>query len=467
MANTFDVVVIGSGPGGYVAAIRATHHGLKTAIVERDKRLGGTCLLRGCIPTKALLHSAELMENLGHAADHGVDVEKFVLNFPNVMKRKERVVAKMAGGVAGLMKKNGVTVFKGTAKITGKGKIQVDGGESGSQLLETKNIIIATGSAVRDLPVAPPDHKVIVTSDSILELTEKPKSLIVMGAGAVGMEFASAFRSFGTEVTVVEMLPRVLPIEDEDCSKEMEKLYKRRKINILTDTKVERVDNLGVGKGVKVHVSKGGQLTELAADMLLVAVGRRPVTENLGLESVGVKLERGYVLVDKMMKTNVEGIYAIGDVVPTIGLAHVASHEGILAADHIGKRDPHPINYDRVPSCTYTYPEVASVGLTEKKAKEKGYDVKVGSFPFGAVGKATILGENDGFVKIVSEKKYGEVLGVHIVNVRATELIAESCAALQLETTIEDLVETIHAHPTLSEAMGEAAHAVLGHTINF
>ncbi len=463
MANAFDVVVIGAGPGGYVAAIRAAQLGLKTAIVERDKRLGGTCLLRGCIPTKALLYSAELVEKLSHASDFGVDVKEHAINWLNVMKNKERVVAKMAGGVAGLMRKNKIEVFKGHGKFVGKNKLSVEG--ETSTTIESKHFIIATGSEVRNIPVAPPDHKSILPSDSILELDRIPKSLIVMGAGAVGMEFASVFRSFGAEVTIVEMMPHLLPIEDEDCSKEIEKIYRKRKINFLLESKVEKVDKAGAG--VKVTVSgKDGKSQVIEAEMLLVAVGRKPVTENLGLEAAGVKTEKGFVLVDKMMRTNVPHIYAIGDVVPTPALAHLASHEGILAAEAIAGKNPQPINYDRNPNCTYTYPEVASVGLTEKKAKERGYDVKTGVFPFAAIGKASISRENDGFIKIVADKKYDEVLGVHIVNSKATELIAEACAALQLETTTEELTQVIHAHPTLSEAMGEAAHAVLGHTIN-
>ncbi|MFN7131609.1 MAG: dihydrolipoyl dehydrogenase, partial [Myxococcales bacterium] len=423
MANAFDVVVIGAGPGGYVAAIRAAQLGLKTAIVERDKRLGGTCLLRGCIPTKALLYSAELLEKISHSSDFGIDVKEHAINWLNVMKNKERVVAKMAGGVNGLMKKNNIQVFKGHGKFVSRNKMTVEG--ETKETIESKHFIIATGSEVRNLPLAPPDHKTIVTSDSILELEKVPKSLIVMGAGAVGMEFASIFRSFGAEVTIIEMMAHLLPIEDEDCSKEIEKIYRRRKINFLLESKVEKVEKTGAG--VKVTVAgKDGKTQTLEAEMLLVAVGRKPVIENLGLEAIGVKIEKGAIPVDKQMKTNVDGIYAIGDVVPTPWLAHVASHEGIVAAEAIAGKHPHPINYDRVPNCTYTYPAVASVGLTEKKAKERGYDVKTGVFPFAAIGKATISRENDGFIKIGSDRKYDEVLGVHIVNAKATELIAEA-----------------------------------------
>lgn len=464
MANAFDVVVIGSGPGGYVAAIRAAHNGLKAALVERDKRLGGTCLLRGCIPTKSLLQSAAVLDTCGRAADFGVEVERAALNFEKVMKRKERVVAKLSGGVAGLMKKYGVAVLKGHGRLAGPGRVEVQG-EGGAQVLEAKSVILATGSEVKNLPGLAPDHRRILTSDSILEIGAVPKSLVVLGAGAVGMEFASIFRSFGAQVTVVELLPHLLPLEDEDVSKEMEKAFRRRKIEFLLQTKVERVEATEAGVRIVAGSPTGPQALE--AEALLVAVGRKPVSENLGLDSVGLELDRGFIPVDGQMRTKVPGIWAIGDLVPTLALAHVASHEGIVAADSIAGKNPAPLNYDRAPSATYTAPEAASVGLTEKKARERGYDVKVGVFPFAAIGKASIAGENDGFVKIVGEKKYDEVLGVHIVGAHATELIAEACAALQLETTTEELARTIHAHPTLSEAMGEAAHAALGATINW
>jgi len=463
VADSYDVVVLGAGPGGYVAAIRAAQLGLKTAIVERDKRLGGTCLLRGCIPTKALLYSAELLEHISHAAEFGIDIEKFNLNFLAAQKNKERVVAKNSGGVDFLMKKNKIVVVKGHGKVAGKGKLEVQS-ESGKTELLYKNLILATGSAVKDLPIAPPDHRRIVTSDSILNLETVPKSLIVLGAGAVGMEFASIFGHFGSAVTIVEMLPHLLPIEDEDASKEMEKAYRRRKIEFHVDARVEKVETKA--NGVRVAMKKGNDSVTLEAEMLLSAVGRRPVSEDLGLEKTSVKLDRGFVKVNGMMQTDEPGIYAIGDVVPTPALAHVASHEGILAAEHIAGRHVSPINYERVPSCTYSYPEVASVGITEKKARERGFEVKTGMFPFSASGKASISRENEGFVKIVAERKYDEVLGVHIVGPHATELIAEACAALRLETTTEEIARTIHAHPTLAEAMGEAAHAALGAAIH-
>jgi len=465
--NAFDVVVIGAGPGGYVAAIRAAQNGLKTALVERDKKLGGTCLIRGCIPTKSLLHSAALMDSMAKAGDFGVNVQGFALDMEKVIKRKDRVVAKLTAGVAGLMKKYGVTVFKGQGRLAGKGTVTVEGEQK--ETLQTRHVILATGSEVKNLPFAQPDHKTILTSDSMLEVTSVPKSLIVLGAGAVGMEFASIFRSFGSTVTIVEMLPHLLPLEDEDVSKEIEKAYRRRKIDFLLGAKVQQVEKTGAGVKVTVATGAGEAAAPqvLEAEALLVAVGRKAVLEDVGLETVGVKVERGLIPVDGLMRTNVEGICAIGDLVPTLALAHVASHEGIVAADAIAGKNPAPINYDRAPSATYTAPEVASVGLSEKKARERGHEIKVGTMPFAAIGKATISGENEGFVKIVADKKYDEILGVHIIGPHATELIAEACAALELESTAEELAHTIHAHPTLSEAMGEAAHGLPGHTINF
>ncbi|MBI5544127.1 MAG: dihydrolipoyl dehydrogenase, partial [Deltaproteobacteria bacterium] len=432
-------------------------------LIERDKKLGGTCLLRGCIPTKSLLHTASLLDSFAKAGDFGVDVAGFTLDMEKAIKRKERVVAKLTAGVAGLMKKYGVTVFKGHGRLAGKGVVEVEG--ETRQTLQARHVILATGSEVKNLPFATPDHQRILTSDSILDLTRVPKSLVVLGAGAVGMEFASIFRSFGAQVTLVEMMPHLLPLEDEDVSKEIEKAYKRRKIEFRLGAKVQKVETTDTG--VRLAVAEGEKTETLDAEALLVAVGRKPVIENLGLETAGVKTERGFVLADSLMRTNVENIWAIGDLIPTLALAHVASHEGVVAADAIAGKNPTPINYDHAPSATYTAPEVASVGLTEKKARERGHDVKVGTMPFAAIGKATISGENEGFVKIVADAKYGEVLGVHIVGPHATELIAEACTALTLETTAEEIAQSIHAHPTLSEAMGEAAHGVLGHTLNF
>lgn len=466
VAETFDVVIIGSGPGGYVAAIRAGQLGLKTALVEKDKRLGGTCLHRGCIPTKSFLHSAELFAHVQDAAEFGVDVKNPAVNWANVLKAKDKVVTKGANGIDYLMKKNKVTVVKGTGRISGKGKVEVTLTEGGQkQVLETKNVVIATGSVPKSLPNVKVDHQRVLNSDSILDLPSIPKSIIVLGAGAVGCEFASVFNHVGSQVTLVEYLPRMLPIEDEESSKEIEKAFKKRKIALELGAKVETVEV--TGSGVKVTMDVGGTKKTLEAELLLSAVGRAPVTEGIGLENTNIKTDRGFIPVDGMMRTTEPNVYAIGDVVPSAMLAHVASAEGILAVEHIaGHQGLSPINYDLTPSATYTYPEVASVGLTEKKAKERGYDVKVGIFPFSAITKASISGEGMGMVKVVSDKKYDEVLGVHMVGPKVTELLAEACIALRLETTTHELAYTMHAHPTLSEIMKEAAEVTLGHPIH-
>ncbi len=464
MAETFDVVIIGSGPGGYVAAIRAGQLGLKTAIIEKDKRLGGTCLHRGCIPTKSLLWTAELYSHITHAAEFGIDLQNPAVNWAQAQKHKDKVVTKGAAGIDFLMKKNKVTVFKGHGRVAGKGKVSVALEAGGSQTLDTKNIILASGSVPKSLPNVVVDHKRILNSDSVLQLEKIPKSIIVLGAGAVGCEFASIFNHVGSEVTLVEYLPHLLPIEDEDCSKELEKFYKRRKINLALGAKVEKVEVTATG--VKVTMQVGDKTQTLEGELLLSAVGRAPVTEDIGLDKTNIKTERGYVKIDEFMRTSEPNVYAIGDIVPTPWLAHVASSEGILAVEHIANKNPQPINYDRVPSATYCYPEVASVGLTEKKAKERGYDVKTGTFPFSAITKASISDEGIGLVKIVSDKKYDEVLGVHLVGPHATELLAEACVALRLETTTEEIARTMHAHPTLSEIMREAAEATLGHAIH-
>ena len=462
--KNYDVVVIGSGPGGYVAAVRAAHLGLKTAIVERDSRLGGTCLLRGCIPTKSLLHSADLLESLRHAKDHGIVTGEVSFDFAGVQKAREKVVGKSAAGVDYLMKTNKIDVIAGTGRLLDKQTVEVKGA-SDSQTLRCKFIILATGSVPRQLPSLKVDGKHIVTSDEILELKTPPKSLIVLGAGAVGCEFASVYARFGTQVTVVEMLDALLPIEDADVSKEFERLFKKRGVVNFTGTKLDKAEIKG-NEIVATLTSKDKTWSQ-AAEMLLVAVGRAPVTANLGLEAVGIKVDKGgYVEIGATMQTAVPNIYAIGDIVRTPWLAHVASAEGILAVDHLAGKNPHVLNYLQTPSCTYSDPEVGSVGLTERAAKERGYTVKTGKFPFSAVGKARILGNGDGFVKIVSDSKYDEVLGVHIIGPHATDLIAEACVALRLECTTEELAHTIHAHPTLSEGILEAAHATLGRPIH-
>jgi dihydrolipoamide dehydrogenase len=462
----FDVTIIGAGPGGYVAAIRGAQLGLKVAIIEKDKRLGGTCGLRGCIPTKQLLMSAHIYEQMQHAADFGVQATSIQLAFADVQKRKEKVVAKNSAGVSFLMKKNKVTVFAGTAKLALPGKVEVAGADGAQQTIETKNIIIATGSVVRPIPGFETDGKTVVNSDHILELKDVPKSLVVMGSGAVGVEFASIYSRFGAQTTIVELMPRMMPLEDEEVSKEIEKAFRKRKINVLTGTKLEKMEKTASGVKVTGKDAKGGEVS-LEAEMLLVAVGRMPYLEGLGLEGTKIKVERGSVQVDEFCRTGEPNVFAIGDVIPTPWLAHLASKEGILVVEQIAGQKPQPLNLRQVPSCTYCDPEVASVGLTEAKAREEGYDVKVGKFPFSASGKARILGEEEGFVKIVADKKYDEILGAHIIGPHATEIIHECIVAMHLESTADELGRTIHAHPTVSEAVMEAAEGIHDQTIHF
>ncbi len=463
----FDVTVIGSGPGGYVAAIRGAQLGLKVALVEKDKRLGGTCTLRGCIPTKQLLMSAHYYEKAQHGlADFGVQVTGVQLAFADVQKRKDKVVTKNSKGIEFLMKKNKITTFKGAGRLSLPGKVIVKGEDGQEQTINTRNIIIATGSVVRPIPGFETDGSKVVNSDHILELKEIPKSLIVMGAGAVGVEFASVYSRFGCETTIVELMPRLLPLEDEEVSKELERAFRKRGIKSQLDTKLEKMEKTGAGVVLTGKTSKGEEV-KLEAEMLLVAVGRMPFIEGLGLEGTKIKVERGAIQVDEFCRTDEPNVYAIGDVIPTPWLAHLASKEGILAVEQIaGHEDARPINLRHVPCCTYCDPEVASVGLTEKKARDEGYDVKVAKFLFSASGKARILGEEEGFVKVISETKYDELLGVHIIGPHATELIAEACVAMQLESTADELGRTMHAHPTISEAVMEAAEGIHGLTIH-
>ena len=462
--EVFDVTIIGAGPGGYVAAVRAGQLGLKTAIIEKDKNLGGTCLLRGCIPTKALLHTADLFDEFKHAKEHGIIATGISLDFDQAQKRKGKVVTKLSKGVDFLMRKNKVQVLTGSAHIDGPGRITVTGADGASQTVDTKNIIIATGSVPRSFPTLPIDGEHIITSDEILELKEVPKSLVVLGAGAVGVEFASMFARFGTDVTILELLPRLLPIEDEEISGELAKSFKKQGIKAFTSANFQSaVVEDGI---VKVTARIGDEDREFTAEKFLVAVGRRAFTDGLGLENTRVELEKGYIKIDDHMRTAEPNVYAIGDVIPTPWLAHVASAEGILAVETIAGKNPRPINYDRVPGCTYCQPEVASVGLTESKARERGYDVKVGHFPIPVIAKSQILGAAEGMVKVVSDARYDELLGVHLIGPHATELIAEACVALQMESTVEELINTMHAHPTVSESMHEAfedAHGMVIH----
>jgi len=468
LAEQFDVTIIGSGPGGYVAAVRAGQLGLKVAIIEKEKdaRLGGTCGLRGCIPTKALLNAAHLYQKAGHFADFGLKLDNLGYDWTGVQKYKSDVVTKNSAGVSYLMKKNKVTVFNGYGKIAGKGKVEVALDGEKKETIETRNIIIATGSVVRPIPGFETDGKQVVNSDHILELEKVPKSMIVMGSGAVGVEFASVYARFGCATTVVELLDRIVPLEDADVSKELLRNFKKQDIKCETGVKLDKLEKSKKGVKVSGKNAKGEAIT-LEAEMLLVAVGRMPYLKNLGLENTKVVVnKRGTIKVNEFCETDEPGIFAIGDIIDTAWLAHLASKEGIMVVEKVAGKKVEPIKQNLVPNCTYCDPEVASVGLTEAKAKEEGYDVKVGKFPFSASGKARILGETDGFVKIVSEKKYDEVLGVHIIGPHATELLAEACVAMALETTADELGRIMHAHPTVSESVMEAAEGVHDLTIH-
>ena len=461
--KNFQVIVIGSGPGGYVAAIRAGIDGLKTALIEKDPFLGGTCLHRGCIPTKALLHTAEIYDEMKSAAELGITVGNLKLDIQRVHERKSAIVGKLSKGIQFLMKKRKVEVFTGVGSFADANTIKI-AGDKGEETIQGEKIVIATGSTPMNLPHMQTDGRSIINSDHILELKEIPKTLAVVGSGAVGVEFASIFASFGSEVHLIELLPQLLPLEDEDCAQQLDRSFKARGIKNYIGTEVTDVESKS--GGAVLTLTKDGKSSTLEVEKVLVAVGRWPVTDGLRQEAIGVEMDGRYIKVDEYMRTSIPNVYAIGDVVKTPQLAHVASAEGILAVDHIAGKHVDPINYDTVPGCTYSQPEVASAGLTERAAKERGYDVKVGKFPFSAIGKAMILGQTDGFVKIVSDSRYDEVLGVHIVGPRATELIAEASLGLKLETTVEELARTIHAHPTLSEAMMEAAHSVYGEAIH-
>ena len=467
----FDVAVIGGGPAGYTAAIRAGQYGLKVALIERTTKLGGTCLHWGCIPTKALLFNAEIWDYVKDAAEFGIDgVGTPTLNWAQVQARKNSIIVKHTKGLEFLMKKNKVTTMVGSGALTGPAKdgvhtVDVTGADGAVSQVKAKNVIVATGSDAKLLPGLTEDDRVL-TNVGILAIDAVPKSLVVIGAGAVGVEFSSIFRTFGTEVTIVEFLPRLVPVEDEDVSKELARCFKKRKIDVNTGAKVDTVERTDDGVRVTFTDSNGKTVVK-DAEKVLVAVGRSPRTNGLGLEKTAAELERGFVKTSPAMETAEPGLFAIGDIVAGMPqLAHVGAMAGMVAAAKIAGRAYRPIKRDRIPGCTYTEPQIGSVGLTEKAAREQGLEIKVGKFPFGGNSKATILGSHDGFVKVIAEAKFGELLGVHIIGPSATELISEAVVAMELEGTIEDLIFTIHAHPTLSEAMLDAYAAVDGMAIN-
>lgn len=461
----FDVAIIGSGPGGYVAAIRAGQLGLKTAVIEKDARFGGTCLLRGCIPTKALLRDAHLFQEIKRASQQGLfKTGDLGIDWAKIQDRKKDVVDKNVRGVEFLFRKNKVNVFRGYGTIDSPNKVIVKNDGLTTEVI-AKNIIVATGSEAKSLPGYDFNEKIVLSSTGVLELDQVPKSMVVVGSGAVGVEFASIYNSFGTKVTLIEVLPNIVPLEDEEISKELKRVFTKKGIEVYTKAKLESAKVAGNGVDVTFQTEKG-EVKKYTVEKLLMATGRRPNTSNVGLDKLGVAVERGFVKVNEYMETSVKGVYAIGDITPSPLLAHVAMQEGIVAVEKIAGKHATPIKYNQVPSCTYCDPQVASVGLTETKARELGHNVKVGKFPFTAVAKAKIEDATDGFVKIVADAKYGEILGVHMIGNTVTEMIAEGVAAMSLEGTVYDLVNTIHAHPTLAEATHEAMESVFGAAIH-
>ena len=464
----YDVVVLGSGPGGYVAAIRASQLGLKTAIIEKES-LGGICLNWGCIPTKALLKSAQVYNDIKHSQDYGIEATG-TPNFEAIVKRSRGVADKMSKGVQFLMRKNKIDVVMGFGSLKAKGQVEVKGADGKTQIVEGKHIIVATGGRSRELPALKQDGKKIIGYREAMVLPQQPKSMIVVGSGAIGIEFGYFYNSLGTKVTVVEFLPRIVPVEDEDISKELEKNLKKQGIDVLVNSEVTSVDTSGNGVKAKVKTANGEVVLE--ADVLLSAVGVAANIEGIGLETVGVKTEKGKIVVDKFYKTNVAGFYAIGDCVPGQALAHVASKEAITCVEAIAhaegkyKHAPEAIDYNNVPGCTYCYPEIASVGFTEAKAKEAGYEVKVGKFPLSASGKASAAGHAEGFVKVIFDAKYGEWLGTHMIGYNVTEIIAETVVGRKLETTYHEVLNSIHPHPTISESVKDAIEVAYGEAIH-
>lgn len=465
----YDIIVVGSGPGGYVAAIRASQLGFKTAIVEREN-LGGICLNWGCIPTKALLKSAQVFEYISHAQDYGISVDNAKHDFDAIIKRSRGVADKMSKGIQFLMKKNKIDVLNGFGKLIAPGKIAVTAADGSSTEHEAKHIVLATGARSRELPSMPIDGKNIIGYREALTLPQQPKSMIVVGSGAIGVEFAYFYNSIGTEVTIVEFMPRIVPVEDEDVSKELEKAFKKKGIKVMTGSSVEKTEI--TSNGVKAFVKSGDKETVLEAEILLSAAGVVTNIENIGLETLNITTDKGKVIVDDYYKTNVDGIYAIGDIVPGQALAHVAMKEAVICIEAIAHKEgkfghmPEALDYNNVPGCTYCSPEIASVGMTEKQAKEAGYEIKVGKFPFSASGKASAAGAQEGFVKVIFDAKYGEWLGTHMIGANVTEIIAQTVASRKLETTYHEQLDTIFPHPTMSEAVKDAIEVALGEAIH-
>lgn len=461
----YDLVVIGSGPGGYVAAIRAAQWGLKTAVVEKDGLLGGTCLHVGCIPTKILLHHAELYDHFRNAAEFGFDVKDCKVNWPAILARKEKIVKKHAKGIESLFRKHNIETVSGWGRVAGPGRVSVEK-DGKSWELEAKNLLLATGSEARSLPGVEIDGKTILSNREILGLAKIPKSLVVVGAGAVGVEFASIYRTFGTEVTLLEMLGRVVPLEDEDVSAELDKAFRKKGIQIQTEAIVESVKKDAQGASVTFQ-GKDGKRQTVSAEKVLIAVGRKPNTDDIGLEKTKAQVERGFIRVGPYLETEEPRLYAIGDIVAGLPqLAHAASMEGIIAVGRMAGKDVPPVDRNRIPNATYCEPQIGSVGLTEQQAREKGIAVRVGKFPLLGNSKASILGSHGGFVKVVADDQYGEVVGVHIIGPLATEILGEAVTAMQLEATVDDMMFAVHAHPTVWEALGDAFNAVRGLTIN-
>jgi dihydrolipoamide dehydrogenase len=465
----YDVIVVGSGPGGYVAAIRASQLGLKTAIVEREN-LGGICLNWGCIPTKALLKSAQVFEYVSHAQDYGVVVGESKADFNAMIKRSRGVADKMSKGIQFLMKKNKIEVLTGMGRLNNKKEVEVTGADGKKTAYQAKHVILATGARARQLPNLPIDGKKVIGYREAMSLPSQPKTMIVVGSGAIGVEFAYFYHSVGTKVTIVEFMPRIVPVEDDDVSRELERLYRKKGLTVMTNATVEKVE--AAGNGVKAHVKTQEGMVTLEADVVLSAVGVSSNIQDIGLEGLGIKTDKDKVIVDKYYNTNIKGIYAIGDIVPGQALAHVAMKEAVICVEAIAKNEgkyhhmPEPLDYANVPGCTYCSPEIASVGMTEKQAKEAGYELKVGKFPFSASGKASAAGANEGFVKVIFDAKYGEWLGTHMIGANVTEIIAQTVASRKLETTWQEQLDTIFPHPTMSEAVKDAIEVALGEAIH-